>query len=222
MALSAKKLLSQKERKDLGILRSGARNPAPGAPLRVTMVDGKVRRQLRSDRDPIVRRLCSGSNAIVIRLSIRSTIRATATARMGKVTFNLPARDREHRAWSAASSLFQSPMPAGEGRILIGSTARFVGRGRSPLSARLKLAQGSCYHLQVRAETGSPLRFKVSDADDKTLLSQSLSPKRSRAISSEKICPRRTEAHRLILSGAGPVRVVAWRLVGKPLGGTTR
>ena len=85
------------------------------------------------------------------------------------------------------------------------------------MSRRLNLASGHCYHLQLRAEAGGPVQLKVSDADDKPLMSQSLAPKANTSLSSKKICPKRTEAHRLILSGAGPVRAVAVRLVARPL-----
>ena len=220
MELSATKLPPKKKKKSsaASLLALQVR-PSPAA-LRVTMVDGKVLRKLASDREPITRRLCSGSNTVVVRLSIRSTVSARATARLVKVKLNLPprARDAERRAWAAASGLFISPFPAGDGRTLIRPAARFLGQGSLPMSARLNLARGHCYHLQLRAEAGGPLQLTVSDADEKTLLAQSLSPKANSSQSSDKICPRRTEAHRLILSGAGQARAVAWRLVARPLG----
>lgn len=219
MELSALTLSKTKQRRTKVNLATLEKRPAH-APLRVTMVDGKVLRRLTSDREPIVRRLCSGSNSIVIRLRVRSTVQARAIARLARVDLDLPprARDADRAAWSTASGLFMSPYPAGDGRTLIGPAARFLGSGRPPLAARLKLASGHCYHLQLRVETGGKLRLEVSDADDKKLLSQSLSPRADTSQASRKICPRRTEVHRLVLSGSGPSRAVAWRLVARPLG----
>lgn len=194
------------------------RSKEGGAPLRVAMADGKVARRLKSAGEPIVQRLCSGSNAIVVTLSMRSTVPARATARLTRARLRLPARDPGREAWLSAAALFQAPFPAGYGRTLFGPTARFLGTGQDTLSARLNLARGRCYRVQVRAAAAGELRLRVTDPDDKPRLSQTLRAQEERPLVSDTICPRATEAHRMVLRGKGPRRAVAWRLIDAPLG----
>jgi hypothetical protein len=186
------------------------------APLRVKMVDGKVFRTLRSDGEPIVQRLCSGSNALGIQLHITSTVEATASVTLTSFELDLPPRKQDpgRDTWDPTVRLFQTPYPEGTSRTLLGPTGRILGRRRAPLAARLDLQHGRCYRLQVRAQGQPRLQLMVFDADEIPLLTQPLAPRELHPTTSDKICPRRTGPHHLVLALGGDHLPVAWRLVG--------
>ena len=188
------------------------------APLSVRMVDGKVLRTLSSEIGKLVRRLCSGSNGIKIRLSLTSTARARLTARLTPAGMKLPPprQDPGRDAWRVASGLYQADFPGGKPRTLMEVSGRILGTGLPPLAERLNLARGQCYQLQVLAAAAGELKLKVLDADDKALVEQTLKAEEEGLLASRNVCPKRTEAYRLTLSTAGDPRAVAWRLVARP------
>jgi hypothetical protein len=189
------------------------------APLSVLMVDGKVRRSLSSERGELARRLCSGSNSLKIQLSLTSTARARLTARLTPAELSIPSRQQDpgRAAWLVTSGLYQAPFPGGNTRTLMQAAGRVLGAKLPPLTARLNLAKGHCSQLQVRAAASGDLKLKVLDADGKPLFKQVLKAEEDQLLVSKKVCPARTESHRLVLSAEGNPRAVAWRLVAHPL-----
>ena len=192
------------------------------APLAVRMVDGKVLRTLGSENGELTRRLCSGSNGIKIQLSLSSTVRARLSARLTPAKLVLPSSNQDpgRDAWRMASGLYMAPFPGGNPRTVVEVAGQLLGAGLPPLAARLNLARGVCYRLQVRAAAAGALALKVLDADDKPLLEQPLTAEEDRPLASRNICPGRTEAHRLTLSAVGDPGAVAWRLVAPPTNGS--
>lgn len=188
------------------------------APLSVLMVDGKVRRTENSERGELARRLCSGSNSLKIQLSLTSTARARLTARLTPAELSMPSskQDPGRAAWLVTSRLYQAPFPDGNTRTLMQAAGQLLGAKLPPLTARLNLAKGHCSQLQVRAAASGDLKLKVLDADGKPMFEQVLKAEEGRLLVSKKVCPARSEAHRLFLSAEGDVRAVAWRLVAPP------
>lgn len=204
-----------------GVLAAFAADKPRWAPLSGRLADGKVLHRLKGEGAPISRRLCSGSNGIRLSLSVRSPVRATVRARLTPHRLRLVSgvADPGRRAWAAAATLWQTDPPDGHPRVLLSSGAGLLGPKSAPLGHRLNLAKGRCYRVQLWAEEAGALRLTARDPDGEARLEQTLRPKARTPLTSDPICPKATEAHRLELTAVeGPRRAVAYRLVDRSLG----